>query len=80
MLIKEHFTLIEGSGTTLTNNEMKHIMKVIKFLEIVIKFFRILLKRTSRKISSQEGGFLNFLMLLTIAGLPLRKSVLTLLA
>ena len=42
-------------------------MKVVKTLEIR----RILLKGATRKITSQEGGFLNFLRLLMTAGLPL---------
>ena len=40
----------------------------------------ILLKRTTKKSSSQKGGFLNFLRPLMSAGLPLTKNVLTLLA
>ena len=38
------------------------------------------MKGTTRKITSQEGGFLNFLGPLMTAGLPLMKSVLTPLA
>ena len=51
-------------------------MKVIKSLENR----RILLKETNRKITSQKGGFLNFLRPLMTAGLPLMISVLTQLA
>ena len=51
-------------------------MKVIKSLENR----GILLKRIPRKITSQEGGFLNFLKPLMVAGLPLMKSLLTPLA
>ena len=51
-------------------------MKVIKSLENR----GILLKETTRKITSQEGGFLSFLSPLMTAGLPLMKSVLTRLA
>ena len=51
-------------------------MKVIKSLENR----GILLKGTTRKITSQEGGFLNFLRLLMTAGLPLMTSILMLLA
>ena len=40
----------------------------------------ILLKRTTRKITSKEGGFLNFLRPLMTAGIPLMKSVLAPLA
>ena len=65
-----------GTGITLTNNKIKDIMKVIKSLTIR----RILLKGTTRKITSQEEGFLNFLRALMIACLPLMKSVLTPLA
>ena len=53
--IKEKF----GSEITLKNNEIKDVMKVIKFLENR----RILLKGKleNRKFTSQEGRFLNFL-------------------
>ena len=37
----------------------------------------VLLKGTTRKITSQEGGFLNFLRSLITAGLLLMNSVLT---
>ena len=46
-------------------------MKVIKSFENR----SVLLKGTTRKIASPEGGFLNFLRLLTTAGLPLMKSL-----
>ena len=62
-----------GTGVTLTNNEVKDIKKLIKSLENR----GTLLKGTTRKITSQEGGFLNFLKLLMTAGLPLMKSALT---
>ena len=68
--------LSEGSGTTLTNNETKDIIKVINSFENT----EILIKGTTTKITSQEGGFLNFLRPLMTAGLPLVKSVLTPLA
>ena len=51
-------------------------MKLIKSLENR----GILLKGTTRKITSQAGGFLNFLTPLMIAVLLLMKSVLTPLA
>ena len=57
---------------TLTNNEIKYIIKVIKSLENR----GILLKGTATKITSQEGGFLNFCRPLMTAGLLLMKSVL----
>ena len=68
---KEYIT---SSGTTLTSSEIKD-MKVLKSLENR----GILLKATTRKITSQ-GGFLNFLRPLITVGLPLVKSVLTPLA
>ena len=49
-----------GSGITLTNDEIKDIRKVIKSL----KNKGILLRRTTRKVTSQEGEFLTFLKLL----------------
>ena len=55
---------------------MKDIMKVTKFLQNR----SILLKETTRNITSQEGGFLNFLRPLMTVGLPLTKSALTPLA
>ena len=64
--IKKRILSIKGSGITLTNNEIKDIMKVIKYLENR----GILLKGTTRTITSQEGGFLNFLRPLMTAGLP----------
>ena len=51
-------------------------MKVVKSL----KNRDILLKGTTKKITSQEGWFLNFLRLSMTAGLPLMKIVLTSLA
>ena len=48
-------------------------MKVIKSLENR----RILLKKTTTKIASQEGGFSSFLRRLKIAGLPLLKNMFT---
>ena len=62
-----------GLGITLTNNEIKDIMKVIKSLGNR----GILLKGTTRKITSQERGFLSFLRPLMTTVLPLTTSVLT---
>ena len=70
------FTLSKGLGITLPNNEIKDIMKVISSLENR----GILVKGTTRKITNQEGGFLNFFWPLMAAGLPLVKSVLAPLA
>ena len=55
--LNKKFTSIKGSGVTLTNNEIKDIIKEIKHSENR----GTLLKRTTRKITSQEGGFLYFL-------------------
>ena len=55
--LTENFTSSKGSWTNLINNEIKDIMKVIKSLENR----GILLKGTTIKITSQEGGFLNIL-------------------
>ena len=59
-----------------TNNEIKDIMNVIKSLDNR----GILLKGTTKKITSQEEGFLNFLRPLITTGLPLMESILTSLA
>ena len=64
----------EGWRITLTINEIKDIIKLIRSLENR----GILLKGTTRKTASQ--GFLNFLRPLMAAGLPLMKNVLTPLA
>ena len=61
---------------TLTDNEIKHIIKIIKSLENRGN----LLKGITRKITSQEGGFFNFLRPLMTASLPFMKSLLTPLA
>ena len=74
--LNKKFTWSKGSGITLTNNEIKYIMKVIKSLENR----RILLKGTTSKTTSHQGGFLNVLRPLMIVGLPLMKNVLTPLA
>ena len=44
---------INGSGISLPNNEIKDTMKVIKSFENR----GILLKGTTKKVISQEGGF-----------------------
>ena len=46
-----------GIGITLIKIEIKDIIKVIKSLESR----RILLKETTKNVTSQEGGFVNFL-------------------
>ena len=51
--LKKQFTSSKGSGITLTNNEIKNVTKVIKSFENR----SILLKGTTRKIASPEGGF-----------------------
>ena len=58
-----------GSGITLTNNEIKYIMKVIKSLENR----GVLLKGTATKITSQEGRILNFLRPLMTASLKMHS-------
>ena len=58
----------------LTNNEIKDIINVIKPLENRV----FLLKGATREITSEEGGFLNFLRPLVTASSPLMKSILTL--
>ena len=67
--------MIKGSGINIANNGIKYIVKVTEYLEST----EFLLKGTIRKITSQEGGFLNFLRPLMTAGLPLMKNVLPLL-
>ena len=62
-----------SSGIGLTNNEIKDIKKVIKSSENR----GVLSKGTTRKITRQEGRFLNFLRSLMTPGLPWMKNVLT---
>ena len=61
--LNKKFTSSKGSGITLINNEIKDIIKVIKSLENR----GILLKGTT-KITTREGGFLNFIRPLMTAG------------
>ena len=61
-----------SSEITLTNNEIKYIIKIIKYLENR----EILLKETTRKIICQEGWLLgNFLGLSMIVALPWMENV-----
>ena len=73
--IKKGSSSITGLGITLTNDEIKDIMKVHSFRSLLNR--EILLTRAARKVSSQEGRFRNFLRLLMAADLPLMKNVLT---
>ena len=70
--IKKGLSELIGSVLTLTNNEIKGIVKVIRSLQNR----RILSKGTTRKVNNQKGGFLNFLRPLMTAGLPSMKNVL----
>ena len=62
--VKKGFWSITGPGINLTNNEIKDIIKIIESL----KSRRSLLKGSTKKITSQKGGFLNFLRLLKTTG------------
>ena len=55
--IKEKNLTITGVGITLTNNEIKDVMNVVRSIENR----ESLLERITRKITIQEGGFLNFI-------------------
>ena len=72
--IKKIVSSVTDSG--LTNNEIKDVMKI----SISSESRGILIKITTRKVTGQEGTFLNFLMPLMTAILPLMKNVLTPLA
>ena len=61
-----------GSKITLRSNQIKDILKVIRYLENK----GILWNGTTRKICIQEGGFLNFFRPLMTADLPIMKSLL----
>ena len=58
-----------GFRNNLTSNEIKDIIKVASSLENRV----ILLKGTTRKINSQKGGLLNFLVPLMEVSLLLMK-------
>ena len=58
-----------GFRNNLTSNEIKDIIKVASSLENRV----ILLKGTTRKIDSQKGGLLNFLVPLMEVSLLLMK-------
>ena len=73
--LSKQFTTSESSGIIVTSNETKDIVKVVKSLENRV----ILLRRTSGKIISKEGGLLNFLDSLIKVSLSLIKNVLPLL-
>ena len=60
---------IKVPGTTITNTEIKDIMKITRSLEIR----KMLIKGLTRKITGQEGGFLNLLRPLMTAYIPWRK-------
>ena len=74
--IKKETLSITRSRITLSNTEIKAIIKVTKSLENR----RILLKGPTRKSTGEEGGILHFLRTLIKAGLPLIKIVLSPLA
>ena len=58
-----------GSGIRITNKVLKDVIKQNNR--------GILLRETTKKITRAEGGFLNFLKSLILAGLPFMKNVLT---
>ena len=74
--VRNKHSSIADSGVTLINNEIKDIVKVIRSLENT----GILFKGTTRKISSQKGGFINFLKPLISVVLSLIRNVLAPLA
>ena len=63
--IKIGILSVTASAITLTNHEIKDIIKLIKSLEIR----GISLKEIARKITSHQGRFLNFLVPSMIVGL-----------
>ena len=69
-MLNKRFIQSEGSAITLPNNEIKDIIKVVKYLENR----GILSKGTIEKIINQKGRFPGSLMRV---GLPLMKIVLT---
>ena len=74
--VKKGISAISVSGITVANNKIKDTIKLIRSLENR----GILLKGTTKKVSSQDTGFLNFLRPLMTTDLPLIKDVVTPLA
>ena len=73
----ENLSSVMGSGITLTNNEMKYIIEIIKLLQnrgIWLK------ENTEKSIRKERELFSNFLGPLMSVGLPLMKNVLRQLA
>ena len=73
----ENLSSVMGSGITLTNNEMKYIIEIIKLLQnrgIWLK------GNTEKNISKERELLSNFLGPLMSVGLPLMKNVLRQLA
>ena len=78
--IKNGDALVDAELSLLGKKIRKGISSVTSSEITVIKSLEnrgILLKGTPRKITSQEGGFLNILRPLKAAGLPLMKKILT---
>ena len=78
--IKNDDALVDAELSLLGKKIRKGISSVTSSEITVIKSLEnrgILLKGTTRKITSQEGGFLNILRPLKAAGLPLMKKILT---
>ena len=78
--IKNGDALVDAELSLLGKKIRKGISSVTSSEITVIKSLEnrgILLKGTTRKITSQEGGFLNILRPLKAAGLPLMKKILT---
>ena len=78
--IKNGDALVDAELSLLGKKIRKEISSVTSSEITVIKSLEnrgILLKGTTRKITSQEGGFLNILRPLKAAGLPLMKKILT---
>ena len=63
---------VMGTGTSLTKNEIKDFMEVIRSLENK----EMLLKEISRNVSCQEKELISFTAPLTRVALPLMKNVL----
>ena len=78
--IKNGDALVDAELSLLGKKIRKGISSVTSSEITVIKSLEnrgILLKGTTRKITSQEGGFLKILRPLKAAGLPLMKKILT---
>ena len=76
--MQEYIREILGSGNTtliMSNNEMEHIIKIVKFLEDSGLLLKRVPETVQNEVKDQKGGFLS--MLLGTLGASLLRNLLT---